>query len=109
MELQLVLEMLQKYDVPTVILGLIFFVYIKKKLRHVDNAVNNRGKGGLTLSEEVSEIHRKTNINTTQSKNIEYIKQEIDFQKESYEIQFTKIGQEIRSLNKRIKELNKKT
>tara|TARA_R110000787_G_scaffold11722_9_gene38486 strand:+ start:449 stop:778 length:330 start_codon:yes stop_codon:yes gene_type:complete len=107
MDLQLILEMLQKYDVPTVILGLIFFIYIKKKLKHVDNAVNNRGKGGLTLSEEVSEIHRKTNINTTQSKNIEYIKQEIDFQKESYEIQFTKIGQEIRSLNKKIKKLTK--
>ena len=107
MELPIILEMLQKYDVPTVILGLIFFVYIKKKLKHVDNAVNNRGKGGLTLSEEVSEIHRKTNIQATQGKNIEYINKKIESHIKVDEQEFLKIGKDIKSLNKKVKELTK--
>ena len=108
MELSIILEMFQKYDIATVILGLIYFVYINKKLRHVDNAVNNRAKGGLTLSEEVSEIHRKTNIQATQGKNIEYIKKEIESHIKAEEQEFLKIDKEIKNLNKKVKDLSKK-
>lgn len=108
MELSIILEMLQRYDIATVILGLIFFVYIKKKLKHVDNAVNNRVKGGLTLSEEVSEIHRKTNIQATQGKNIEYINKKIESHIKVDEEEFLKIEKELKNLNKKVKDFSKR-
>ena len=103
MELNAILELLEKYDLPTIILGLGFFMYIKTKLKQVDKAVNNRTPQSLTLSQEVSEIHRKVDVNaTTQARNIEYIKQEIDSNKISSEKQFSIIGKDIKSLNKRV-------
>jgi hypothetical protein len=108
MELNAILELLEKYDLPTIILGLGFFMYIKTKLKQVDKAVNNRAPQSLTLSQEVSEIHRKVDVNaTTQARNIEYIKQEIDSNKISSEKQFSIIGKDIKSLNKRMAIINK--
>ena len=108
MELSTILELLEKYDLPTLILGLGFFMYIKTKLKQVDKAVNNRTPQSLTLSQEVSEIHRKVDVNaTTQARNIEYIKQEIDNNKISSEKQFSIIGKDIKSLNKRMAIINK--
>ena len=108
MELSTILELLEKYDLPTLILGLGFFMYIKTKLKQVDKAVNNRAPQSLTLSQEVSEIHRKVDVNaTTQARNIEYIKKEIDNNKISSEKQFSIIGKDIKSLNKRMAIINK--
>jgi hypothetical protein len=38
MDLDIFLQILEKYDLPTIILGAAFFVYIKRKLIHVDQA-----------------------------------------------------------------------
>ena len=108
MELSTILELLEKYDLPTLILGVGFFMYIKTKLKQVDKAVNNRAPQSLTLSQEVSEIHRKVDVNaTTQARNIEYIKKEIDNNKISSDKQFLSIGKDIKSLNKRVSIITK--
>jgi len=108
MELSTILELLEKYDLPTIILGLGFFMYIKTKLKQVDKAVNCRTPDAMTISQEVSEIHRKVDVNaTTQARNIEYIKKEMDNNKISSDKQFLAIGKDIKSLNKRIAIINK--
>lgn len=92
MELDIFLQILEKYDLPTIILGAAFFVYIKRKLMHVDQAVNNRDKGGLTLSQEVSEIHRKVDV---QAVEISHIKKEIDLHREVDEKAFLELANDI--------------
>ena len=108
MELSTILELLEKYDLPTLILGLGFFMYIKTKLKQVDKAVNCRTPDAMTISQEVSEIHRKVDVNaTTQARNIEYLKNEMDNNKDLTEKQFLTIGKDIKSLNKRMAVINK--
>ena len=108
MELSTILELLEKYDLPTIILGLGFFMYIKTKLKQVDKAVNCRTPDAMTISQEVSEIHRKVDVNaTTQARNIEYIKQEMDNNKLSSEKTFQGISKDIKSLNKKVAVMSK--
>ena len=108
MELSTILELLEKYDLPTLILGLGFFMYIKTKLKQVDKAVNCRTPDSMTISQEVSEIHRKVDVNAaTQARNIEYLKNEMDNNKDSNKKQFSAIGKDIKSLNKRMAIINK--
>jgi hypothetical protein len=108
MELSTILELLEKYDLPTLILGLGFFMYIKTKLKQVDKAVNCRTPDAMTISQEVSEIHRKVDVNaTTQARNIEYIKNEIDNNKDATEKTFQIISKDIKALNKRVTAISK--
>ena len=108
MELSTILELLEKYDLPTLILGLGFFMYIKTKLKQVDKAVNCRTPDAMTISQEVSEIHRKVDVNaTTQARNIEYLKNEMDNNKASTEKTFQFISKDIKSLNKRVTVMSK--
>ena len=103
MELSTILELLEKYDLPTLILGVGFFMYIKTKLKQVDKAVNCRTPDAMTISQEVSEIHRKVDVNaSTQARNIEYLKSEMDNNKYTNKKQFLSIGKDIKSLNKRV-------
>ena len=109
MDFESILSLLKDYDLPTIVLGIYFYTFINKKLNVVDKAVNCRKPDAMTISQEVSEIHRKVDVNaTTQARNIEYIKKEIDNTKYSSEKQFSIIGKDIKDLNKRVTLLSKK-
>lgn len=108
MDIETILNLLKDYDLPTIILGIYFYTFINKKLTVVDKAVNCRPPNAMTISQEVSEIHRKVDVNaTTQARNIEYLKSEMDNNKHYSENQFLTIGKDIKSLNKRVTSLNK--
>jgi hypothetical protein len=108
MDLESILNVLKDYDLPTIILGVYFYTFINKKLTVVDKAVNCRPPDSMTISQEVSEIHRKVDVNaTTQARNIEYLKNEMDNNKASSQKQFSTIGKDIKSLNKRVTSMSK--
>lgn len=76
---------LQKYDILTIILVVGLYLWFKKKLdlvhkdvMIVDDAVNNRPLGSMTMSQEVSEIHRKVDV---QNNEIKHVKDDVVFLK----------------------------
>ena len=108
MEFTELLNILKEYDLPTILMGISFYVFINKKLNTVDKAVNCRTPDSMTISQEVSEIHRQVDMNaTTQARNIEYIKNEMDRHRELDERTFVVISRDIKSLNKRVTVLSK--
>ena len=108
MNFETILNLLKDYDLPTIVLGIYVYMHLNKKLNVVDKAVNCRTPDAMTISQEVSEIHRKVDVNaTTQARNIEYIKNEMDNNKVSSEKQFSTIGKDIRTLNKRVTSMSK--
>ena len=86
MELLEVLDTaLQKYDILTIILVGGLYLWFKKRIdlvhndvKIVDSAVNNRPLGGMTMSQEVSEIHRKVDV---QANEIKHVKDDVLFLK----------------------------
>ena len=108
MDFETILNLLKDYDLPTIILGVYVYMHINKKLNTVDKAVNCRTPDSLTISQEVSEIHRKVDVNaTTQARNIEYLKNEMDNNKASTEETFQGISKDIKTLNKRVTSMSK--
>jgi len=108
MDLESILSVLKDYDLPTIILGVYVYMHINKKLTVVDKAVNCRPPDAMTISQEVSEIHRKVDVNaTTQARNIEYIKKEMDNNKDTSEKTFQCISKDIKALNKRVTSMSK--
>lgn len=98
------LDILKDYDLPTIVLGIVVYLQVKKKLEVVDKAVNQRSPGQMTLSEEVSEIHRKVDIANVQQ---EYLVKEIDAHRSLDEKEFVRIGKDIRDINRRLTEIAK--
>lgn len=83
--LEVIDSALQKYDLLTVLLVGGLYMWFRKKLelvhrdvRTVDSAVNNRPLGSMTMSQEVSEIHRKVDV---QANEIKHVKDDIMFLK----------------------------
>jgi hypothetical protein len=114
MELLEVLDTaLQKYDILTIILVGGLYLWFKKRIdlvhndvKIVDSAVNNRPLGGMTMSQEVSEIHRKVDV---QANEIKHVKDDVLFLKKDitksriYNIErFQKIDSDIEQMIKEI-------
>lgn len=83
--IELVDTALQKYDILTIILVAGLYLWFRKKLdsvhkdvKTVDDAVNNRPLGSLTMSQEVSEIHRKVDV---QNNEIKHVKEDVSILK----------------------------
>lgn len=75
--IELVDTALQKYDILTIILVAGLYLWFRKKLdsvhkdvKTVDDAVNNRPLGAMTMSQEVSEIHRKVDVQNNELKHV---------------------------------------
>ena len=75
--LELLDTALQKYDILTIILVGGLYLWFRKKIelvhndvRVVDSAVNNRPLGSMTMSQEVSEIHRKVDVQANELKHV---------------------------------------
>jgi hypothetical protein len=114
MELLEVLDTaLQKYDILTIILVGGLYLWFKKRIdlvhndvKIVDSAVNNRPLGGMTMSQEVSEIHRKVDV---QANEIKHVKDDVLFLKKDitksriYNMErFQKIDSDIEQMIKEI-------
>jgi hypothetical protein len=114
MELLEVLDTaLQKYDILTIILVGGLYLWFKKRIdlvhndvKIVDSAVNNRPLGGMTMSQEVSEIHRKVDV---QANEIKHVKDDVLFLKKDitksriYNVErFQKIDSDIEQMIKEI-------
>jgi hypothetical protein len=76
---------LQKYDILTIILVGGLYLWFKKNVNLVhkdamvvDSAVNNRPLGSMTMSQEVSEIHRKVDV---QANELNHVKEDVMFLK----------------------------
>jgi len=114
MELLEVLDTaLQKYDILTIILVGGLYLWFKKRIdlvhndvKIVDSAVNNRPLGSMTMSQEVSEIHRKVDV---QANEIKHVKDDVLFLKKDitksriYNMErFQKIDSDIEQMIKEI-------
>ena len=77
MEITAILEVLKNYDAVTIIVGLLIYLGIHKKINIVDKAVNQRPAGSKTISEEVTEINHKLDLFHN---DVSHIRKEIDEQ-----------------------------
>ena len=105
MDFTTILEILKEYDLPTILIGVFVWMKINKKLNIVDKAVNQRPPEQMTLSEEVSEIHRKVDVSIVST---EYLVKEVDLHRKVDEAKFIQISADIKGLHKRVTNLSKK-
>ena len=68
--LEFVSELQQKYDLPELLIILAAVYFLWRKIKVVDHAVNNRPIDGPTLSQEVSQIHRKVDVTCNELKHL---------------------------------------
>jgi hypothetical protein len=104
MEIETILTILKDYDLPTIMIGVFVYLHINKKLSVVDKAVNNRAPESLTMSQEVSEIHRKVDVSATKA---DYMIKELDAHRDVDEKAFLEIGKDIKGLHKRVSDIKK--
>ena len=109
----LITELLKEYDLLTLtlvgVVGIVLYKYLTKlmgKIKLVDEAVNCREHGAPTLSQEVSEIHRKVDVLANE---IEHIKQDVKEHREEDEIIIKSLTKDIEDLNKKLKSRTRKT
>lgn len=102
MDFETILNILKDYDLPTLLLGLFVYMHINKKLNTVDKAVNCRPENSMTISQEVSEIHRKVDVAGVKT---EYIIKELDAHREIDEKEFSDIAKDIKDLHKRLTQI----
>jgi hypothetical protein len=99
METMQLIELLKDYDVTTIIIVLITTYLINKKITIVDKAVNQRPEGQMTLSQEVSEIHRKVDVLAVE---VRHIKSEVDEHRTKDEVIFESLANDIKELNQKV-------
>ena len=102
MELASILEVLKDYDLASIAVGVFVYIHINKKLTVVDKAVNNRPIGEQTLSQEVSEIHRKIDVGDVE---LNYMIKEVDAHRAIDELEFKSIAKDIKGLHRRVTDL----
>ncbi len=102
MELVSILEVLKDYDLVSIAVAVLVYIHINKKLSIVDKAVNNRPIGKNTLSQEVSEIHRKIDVGDVK---LTYMVKELDAHRAVDEVEFKSIVEDIKGLHGRVTDL----
>jgi hypothetical protein len=102
MELVSILEVLKDYDLVSIAVAVLVYIHINKKLSIVDKAVNNRPIGKNTLSQEVSEIHRKIDVGDVK---LSYMVKELDAHRAVDEVEFKSIVEDIKGLHGRVTDL----
>jgi hypothetical protein len=103
--INLITELLKEYDILTVGFITIVGIILYKKIMIVDNAVNYRKKGALTLSQEVSEIHRKVDVLANE---MEHIKVDLKEHREEDERIISSLTNNINELNSKITSIKAK-
>jgi hypothetical protein len=79
---------------------------IKKDVSYINNAVNDREKGELTISQEVKAIFKKLSALTVKLEvhitELEYVKREVDAHRKIDEVTFKKLASDISRLTKKV-------
>lgn len=94
--LEFMLEILKEYDLATLIVVVIGYLVISKKINIVDKAVNQRPEGSKTISDEVTEINGKMDLFAL---DLEHVKTEVDEHRSVDEKAFIRIEKDIRQIN----------
>ena len=97
--IQIITELLKDYDAASV--GVILYIgyLLNKKIQTVDKAVNCRPEGSLTLSQEVSEIHRKVDVLAVELK---HVKEEVDDHRKEDEAIIANLTSSINEISKKV-------
>ncbi len=103
--LNLISDLLKEYDILTVGLITTVGVILYKKIMIVDKAVNCRKEGAPTLSQEVSEIHRKVDVLANE---IDHIKVDVKEHREEDERIIDSLTKDINELNSKLKSRGRK-
>jgi hypothetical protein len=107
--LEFVSELQQKYDLPELLIILAAVYFLWRKIKVVDHAVNNRPIDGPTLSQEVSQIHRKVDVTCNELKHLKQgqreMREEIDEVKKDVKDHRLEDERIIASFTKEISEL----
>ena len=101
----LIADLLKEYDIITVGLITTVGVILYKKIMIVDKAVNCRKVGAPTLSQEVSEIHRKVDVLANE---IEHIKVDVREHREEDEKIINSLTEDINEINSKLNSKRKK-
>ncbi len=94
--LEFMLEILKEYDLATLIVVVIGYLVISKKISIVDQAVNQRPEGSKTISDEVTEINSKMDLFAL---DLDHVKNEVDEHRNVDEAAFLRIEKDIRQIN----------
>jgi archaellum component FlaC len=95
-----ILDLLKHYDLHTVMMIMVVYYFVSKKINTVDKAVNQRPTGSKTISDEVTEINHKMDIF---SLDLKHVKKEIDEHRSIDEHAFSRIEEDIRTLARMVK------
>ena len=94
-----ILESLKEYDLFSLIVVGVGYIFIHKKISIVDKAVNQRPEGCKTISDEVSEINSKVDLI---SLDLTHVKAEVDLHRDVDEAAFLRIEKDIRLINSKL-------
>jgi hypothetical protein len=97
--IQIITELLKDYDAASV--GVILYIgyLLNKKMQIIDKSVNCRPEGSLTLSQEVSEIHRKVDVLAVE---VKHVKKEVDEHRKEDEAIIANLTNSINEISKKV-------
>lgn len=97
--IQIITELLKDYDAASV--GVILYIgyLLNKKIQVIDKSVNCRPEGSLTLSQEVSEIHRKVDVLAVE---VKHVKKEVDEHRKEDEAIIANLTNSINEISKKV-------
>lgn len=97
--IQLIADLLKDYDAASVVVILYIGYLLNKKIQIIDKSVNCRPEGSLTLSQEVSEIHRKVDVLAVE---VKHVKKEVDEHRKEDEAIIAKLSSSIDEISKKV-------
>jgi hypothetical protein len=97
--IQIITELLKDYDAASV--GVILYIgyLLNKKIQIIDKSVNHRPEGSLTMSQEVSEIHRKVDVLAVE---VKHVKKEVDDHRKEDEAIIANLTNSINEISKKV-------
>lgn len=97
--IQLIADLLKDYDAASVVVILYIGYLLNKKIQIIDKSVNCRPEGSLTLSQEVSEIHRKVDVLAVE---VKHVKKEVDEHRKEDEAIIANLTESVNEISKRV-------
>lgn len=99
MEAIQLIELLKDYDLTTILAICVVYYLMNNKISIIDKSVNCRPEGSLTLSQEVSEIHRKVDVLAVE---VKHVKKEVDEHRKEDEAIITNLTNSINKISKKV-------
>jgi hypothetical protein len=97
--IEIITNLLKDYDAASVAVILYIGYLLNKKIQIIDKSVNCRPEGSLTLSQEVSEIHRKVDVLAVE---VKHVKKEVDEHRKEDEAIIANLTESVNEISKRV-------